>query len=184
MSQENLEVARAAADRDMVDRVLVRAPALAEWAATGLSRMRPGSTLRRRLLNLQVERTFAAMARSDVELLVLSYERDAEIWMRSMGGVGLNDCYIGHQGFRALYADIDDVFSYWAWTAHEVRDGGDHAAIRADFVGYGRGSGAKTEVKDGGTALRFSPRGLVAWQEWFAEQEGWKKAVEAVGLSE
>ena len=40
-------------------------------------------------------------------------------------------------------------------------------------------------VNDGGTAVTFSARGLVAWQEWFAEARGgWSKALEALGLSE
>lgn len=57
-------------------------------------------------------------------------------------------------------------------------------AIRADFVGFGRGSGAKISVTDGGTAIKFSQGGPVAWQEWFAEQGGWTKALQAVGMSE
>lgn len=133
---------------------------------------------------MQVKRAFAAMARSDVELLLLSYEPDSEVWMRSMAGVGISDCYAGHQGIRTLFADLDDAFSDWRWTPHGIVDGGDCAAIRADFVGLGRGSGVETTVKDGGTAFRFSARGLVIWQEWFAEQEGWRKALESVGLSE
>ena len=172
------------AERDTLDRLLVRVPALAGLVSRGLRRLGPGSSMRRGLLDAQVKRAFAAMARSDVEVLLLSYEPAAEIWMRSMAGVGMNDCYLGHHGFRTLYADLDEVFSDWSWTPRQVRDGGDRLAIRADFVGYGRGSGVETTVRDGGTAVRFSARGLVIWQEWFAEQEGWKKALEAAGLSE
>jgi hypothetical protein len=146
--------------------------------------MRLGTPSRRRLLNLQIKRGFAAMARSDVDVVVLFYEPDAEVWMRSMAGVGVDDCYRGRAGVRALYADIDDAFSDWWWVARSIADGGDRIAIRADFTGYGRGSGVKTELSDGGTAMKFSPRGLIIWQEWFAEQGGWSKSLEAVGLSE
>ena len=123
------------------------------------------------------------MARSDVDVVVLSYEPDAEVWMRDMSGVGVNDCYHGHQGVRALYADLDDAFENWSWSIERVVDGGDRLAIKGDFVGYGRSSGAKTAVADGATAIRFSDRGRIAWQEWFVE-EAWGKALQAVGLAE
>ena len=176
MSQEN--------ERDLLDRLLVRAPALASLMSGGLRRLQPGSPLRRRLVNQQVKRAFAAMARSDIEVVLLSYEPDAEVWMKTMSGVGISDCYRGYPGIRTLYADLDEAFGDWAWTASAVVDGGDRLAVRADFVGYGRGSRARTVVDDGGTSVKLSARGSVAWQEWFAEQGGWKQALEAVGLRE
>jgi len=60
----------------------------------------------------------------------------------------------------------------------------DRMAVRTDFVGYGRGSGAKTELTGGGTAAKFSDRGLVTWQGWFVDQGGWEQALQAVGLSD
>jgi SnoaL-like protein len=184
MSEELTGAVPGAAHRDALDRLLVRLPALAGAASGALSRLQPGWPLRRRLINLQVKRAFAAMARSDVEVLLLSYEPDAEIWMKTMSGVGISDCYRGHEGVRTLYADLDDAFGDWRWTISAVVDGGDRLAVRADFVGYGRGSGAKTTIKNGGTAVRLSSRGIAAWQEWFAEEQGWHKALEAVGLRE
>jgi predicted ester cyclase len=107
------------------------------------------------------------------------YERDAEIWMNALpSGV-----YHGHEGVRAVNRDIIEALPDWSWNIREIADGGDRIAIRADFAGYGRSSGAKTDLKDAGTAMKFSARGLVAWQGWFNEQGGWEKALEAVGLS-
>jgi hypothetical protein len=100
-----------------------------------------------------------------------------------MAGVGISDCYRGHEGVRQLYADLDDAFDDWRWTIRAVADGGDRLAIGGEFVGYGRSSGAKTDLSDGATAVRLSARGLVAWQEWFIE-DGWEKALGTVGLSE
>jgi hypothetical protein len=51
-----------------------------------------------------------------------------------------------------------------------------------ELVRAGVSSGAKTEVSDGATAAKFSPRGLVTWQEWFVEQDGRLRALAAVGL--
>lgn len=132
----------------------------------------------------QVKRGFSAMARSDVELVELFYEPDAEVWMRTMAGVGIRDCYHGHEGVRMLYADLDEAFAEWSWSIRSIADGGDRIAVRGDFVGYGRMSGVKTEVSDGSTAIRYSAGGLIAWQEWFTEQDAWAKALEAVGLSD
>ncbi len=131
-----------------------------------------------------MRRGFAAMGRSDVDAVLLGYESNAEVWMRSMAGVGLSDCYRGHAGIRELYADIDDAFAEWEWTALSVIDGGDRLAIQTDFVGHGRGSGVRTEIRNGGTAIRFSPSGRITWQEWFVEPDGWDKAIAAVGLND
>jgi ketosteroid isomerase-like protein len=171
-------------ERGALDRLLVRAPRLSGVMAGRLRRMPSDASFRRRLINLYVKRAFAAMARSDVDVLVLSYEPGAEVWMRSMFGVGISECYRGHEGIRALYADLDEAFDDWSWSIRAVADGGDRLAVRADFVGYGRTSGVKTAVHDGATAVRFSNRGLVVWQEWFVEQGAWTKALESVGLTE
>lgn len=184
MSQELAKAPAGTPERDLLDRLVVRVPALAGLIAGAVLRVKPGSSVRSRLINLQVRRAFAAMARSDVDVVALSYDPNTEVWMRSMFGVGISDCYYGHQGIRALYTDLDEAFNEWSWTIRHVVDGGDCIAVRADFVGYGRGSGAETTVVNGGTAVRLSHRGQVIWQEWFAEQNGWTKALEAVGLSE
>ena len=146
--------------------------------------MPPGSALRKRLLSFLVKRGFAAQDRGDLEVVLLMYEPDAEIWFRGYLGVGINDLHHGHEGVRAVNRDFNEAFADWAWTLRGIADAGDRIAIRADFTGYGRSSRVKLDLKDGGTAIRFSARGLVAWQEWFAEQGGWSKALEAVGLSE
>jgi len=166
MGEESPTVPSRAPKRDVLDRLLVRFPRLARLLAAGARRIRPDSRFRRRLVERQVQRAFAAMARSDVEVVVLNYEPDTEVWMRDMSGVGLSDCYRGHDGIRNLYADLDDAFGNWWWTISAVAYGREHIVVGGDFVGYGRSSGVKTELTAGGTAVRFSPRGLVAWQEW------------------
>ena len=59
-------------ERDLLDRLVVRVPALAGLIAARFSRVKPGSSVRSRLINLQVRRAFAAMARSDVDVVALS----------------------------------------------------------------------------------------------------------------
>jgi len=88
MSQAPTTAQRGAPDRDLLDRLLVRMPPVASFISGGVNRTRPGSSLRRRLVNSLVQRGFAAMARSDIEVVLLRYEPEAELWMRSMAGVG------------------------------------------------------------------------------------------------
>ena len=104
-------------------------------------------------MHAQVQRGFQAMARSDIDLNVLVYEPDTAVWMHGMDGVGVGGCFRGREGVRALYGEIDEAFERWSWTIDRLVDGGDRIAIRGDFVGYGRGSGVKTEVTAGGTAM-------------------------------
>ena len=50
------------------------------------------------------------MNRHDIEVVVLNYEPDAEVWMTSMAGVGMSDIHRGSEGVGAVFAEIDDVF--------------------------------------------------------------------------
>src|SRR2546423_5550508 len=124
MSQEPVTAPAGASERDVLGRLLVRVPALAGVMSRGVRRLRPGSSLRRRLVNQQIKRGFGAMARSDVEVVLLAYEPDAEVWMTGMAGVGISDCYRGYAGIRTPYADLDDALGDWAWTARAIVDGG------------------------------------------------------------
>jgi len=169
--------------RDLLDRVLAKAPSLSARAVALVNRVPPGSPIRRRLINLSIKRGFDAMARSDLDLILPLFEPDAEAWMRGMAAVGVDDCYRGREGVRRLYADVDEVFSEWKWTIREVMDGGRVYAIRADFDGVGRGSGLRTTLTDAGTVIWSSPSSLIARQDWFVEQGGWKKALAASGLT-
>jgi hypothetical protein len=169
--------------RGSLDALYVRFPALSTLTARALLRLRPGSRLRRRAINLQATRNFAALARSDVEFLILSYETDAEIVMKSMAGVGMEETYRGHDGIRAMLGDLDDAFSSWAWIPRLLVDGGDRFAVRAQWVGRGRSSDVSLEMT-GATAIRLSPQGRVAWQEWFVEDGAWMKALAAVDLTD
>ena len=94
---------------------------------------------------------------SDLDVNVLVYEPDTEVWMHGMLGVGVEGCFRG-DGVRALYGEIDEVFDRWSVLIDRLVDGGDRIAIRGDFVGYGRLSGAKTELTSGGTMMELSAR--------------------------
>jgi len=181
MSEENVEVRRQP-DRDRLDQLQARLPGLTGMLLAGVLRTPPGSEIRKRMVKWAVQRGFAAMNRSDVDLVVTFYEPDAVVWMHGMGGVGIRERYGGHEGIRELYADSDDAWGDWAYQVREVVDLADHVAVRADFLGHGRSSGAGTTLNDVGTLATFSDRGKIARQEWFVESGGWRQALEAAGL--
>jgi hypothetical protein len=104
--------------------------------------------------------------------------------MHGMQTVGVGGCFRGREGVRALYGEIDDAFDRWEWTIDRLVDAGDRVAVRGDFIGYGRGSGVKTELTSGRTVMEISSRGKIARQEWFVEQNGWQRTLKAGGLSE
>ena len=143
--------------------------------------MRPGSALRKRFISAGFGSAFAAVNRSDVEVVLLGYEPSAEVWTSGMEATGLRDCYRGHDGIREMFAELDVVFSEWGWTVRELIDLGDRFAARIDFVTEGRGSGVRTTVSDAGAAYRMSPRGKVMRQDFYMERDGWRRALEAVG---
>jgi hypothetical protein len=122
------------------------------------------------------------MARGDTEAMLVSYEPDAEIWIYGLEGVGIDRFYRGPE-IGTMMGDMDEAFGRWSWTPRELVDGGDRIAIRANFEAHGRLSGVRTTIVDGGTAIKLSRRGKVAWQEWYGEADGWTKALAAVGLS-
>ena len=97
-----------ARQRDPLDWLLLRAPAVGTAISTGTVRLKLGSPLRRGLIYAQVRRGFHAMARSDIDLNVLIYEPDTEVWMHGMDGVGVGGCFRGREGVRALYREIDE----------------------------------------------------------------------------
>ena len=120
------------------------------------------------------------MNRSDVDLLVHFYEPDAVVTVRAMAGVGVGERYVGHDGIRELFADIDGAYGDWGYTIRSVVDSGDRMAVRTDVAGRGRSSGVETALTDAATLVAFSPRGRVARQEWFVESVGWREAIETL----
>ena len=180
MSRENL----AARGRDIFERVWVRLPPLFDLALAGSTRLPPESVLRTRLVRWRTKRQFAAINRRDLDLVVLAFEPDAEVWTSGLDLLGIEDCYRGADGVREYAAEFDEVFSEWSWTFRGVLDGGDRLAIHYDLLGRGRTSAAETRVNGAGIAVRMSKGGKIAWQHFFIQTGGWQKALEAVGLRE
>ena len=84
---------------------------------------------------------FAAVNRSDVEVVLLGYEPDTEVRTSGMEATGLRASYRGHDGIREMFAELDDVFSEWGWEVLELVDRGERMAVKINFSTCGRGPG-------------------------------------------
>ena len=84
--------------RDLLDSLVLRAPAVGTAFTAGLVRLKLGSPLRRRLMPYAVKRGFSAMARSDMDVNVLLYVPGTEVWMHGMDSVGVGGCFADARG--------------------------------------------------------------------------------------
>ena len=88
-------------------------PALGRVATALVAHARVGSAARQWLLTRLFTNAFAAVNRSDVELILPGYESDVEVRFIGMDGAGFRDCYRGHEGIREMFADLDEAFGEW-----------------------------------------------------------------------
>ena len=183
MSEENPPEAKTGARRPIEDQIAVRMPFLVDLAAAGVARLRPGSPLRQQLVKGVLRRGFDAVSRTDAEVALLGYEPDCEILLFGAGGLGLAEQYSGHQGWRDLLDDLYENFAEPRFTVKRVLDAGDRWVAEVEFAAQGKASGVPV-VRNSGTVYYFSPRGKVARQDYFWQQDGWKLALGAAGLSE
>ena len=192
MSQENVEVkggvriplpllTKSASERRTLDEHLfVRVPALYRLAARGLSRLSPGSRVRRVLLTRTIRRGYAAGSRRDFEFLLEGLDPGLEF--RATGGlwaVDLDDVLYGRDGYREAWERTLDAFDDLRLVPEEVLDFGDNLLVTVRYAGHGSGSGVP--VSQQVFQLLETQEGLVTKIEDFNDRD---EALKAVGLSE
>ncbi len=184
MSQEN-SVTRHRS-RPFLDRLGVRVPGLAHFVLAWAVRLQPGSALKARLFDRAFRRGFDAVNRQDSDVvLLLAYEPDAEVWMTGLETVLKRDCYRGPQEYRDLFVELEDAWRDWWWAVRAVRVAGKRTVVvQLDLTAFGRVSGIEVKVNGAGSVYHLSPRGRIARQDFLIAEDGWQKALEAVGLSE
>ena len=182
MSEETTAAVKPIGRRPVIDQIQLRLPRLVDYLLAGMTRLPPGSAIRKRLLRRVLCGGFDALGRMDVEVAVLGYEPDCENLLFGAAGLGLAERYLGHQGWRDLIGDVYEIFGEPHFTVKRVLDGGDRWVVEVDFVGHGRASGAQV-VLNWGTVYFLSARGKISRQEYFWQQDGWNSALKAAGLS-
>jgi uncharacterized protein len=125
-----------------------------------------------------VRRSFEAIGRWDIDALVAMYADDVE-FLPLTGTRVESGGYIGHDGVRAYFDEVGDVWDEMRPHADDVRTVGDHVVVLGGCLVRGRGSGARS---DGPMAWVITVRdGKVTRHRGFRTRE---EALEAAGLEE
>lgn len=124
---------------------------------------------------------FEALGREDYETVTIGYAPDVELNVFGSAAVGVEERYLGHAGFVEWATDMHSTLTDLSWTLGEVRAGPDFWAAEVFVHARGRTSGVPVELTFG-SVYRLSPDHKVIRQDTFFE-DGWSRALEAVGLS-
>jgi ketosteroid isomerase-like protein len=125
---------------------------------------------------------FEALGREDYDYLTLGYAPDVELNVFGSQAVGVNERYSGHEGFLEWAKDMHATLTDLSWTLGRVRAGADFWVAEVFVRGCGKTSGVPVELTFGGV-YHLSADGQVIRQDSFFE-DGWNRALAAVGLSE
>ena len=192
MSAESAEIARGvrielpplaergAGRRTPDERLLIRFPALYRALAHGLSRLRPGSRLRRRLLARSIGRAYAAANRRDFDLVLAGWDLERETEYRPGPDLLAPDqetVFRGREGYLRMWGNWLDAFDDLRFEPEELLDMGDKVLVTAQQRAHGSGSGVA--VSKPVFQLFQLRRGLVVWQHDFSERP---EALLAAGL--
>jgi ketosteroid isomerase-like protein len=192
MSQENAEITRgvriplsplsekASQRRALDERLFVRVPALYRLLADRITRLPPGSRLRRLMLTRLVVRGYAANNRRDFDVLLTGL--DPEIEYRPAPNLITPDedrVTHGHDGYLRRLRNWRDAFDDLRFDLEEVIDFGDKLLVTVRWSGRGSGSGVPMSGRL--FQLFTQRRGFVQKQEDFADRN---EALEAAGLRE
>jgi len=91
-------------------------------------------------------RAYAAFNRGGVEAAMAFHP---EIEIHDFPEIPDTRTYRGHDGFRALYRNLDVLFEDMRWEPVEYIDAGDNLIVMTRTVGKGRGSGVEVEATVG-----------------------------------
>jgi ketosteroid isomerase-like protein len=125
-----------------------------------------------------VRRSFERICAWDIDGLIELYAPEVE-FLPLTGTRVESGGYIGHEGVRAYFEEVGEVWEEMLPHADDVRTTGDHVVVLGGCAVRGRGSGARS---DSPMAWVITVRdGKVIRHRGFRTRD---EALEAVGLSE
>ncbi len=183
MSQENVEIGRAAMRRHLDERLMLRAPWLTRRLAKIVLGLPPGSPLRRKGLERLVARLWAALSRGDDEVVLLAFDPDLEfnIIGADPALAGLSENHHGHAGWLEFIERwrAEWVGSHITHTPEALIDLGDRLVVRVTLTARGATSGVDVAQTMG--IVSWLAGGAVVRQDNYW---GWSECVEALGLDD
>jgi hypothetical protein len=114
-----------------------------------------------------VRRLYDAVARGDTATVLALYDPDVE-WdftRHAYGSMIGGRVYRGHEGLRAFFGDLLDVWESVGWDLEDLIDAGEHVILVANQRARGRTSGA--DVKGTAVGVWTIRQGKVVRVVWF-----------------
>src|SRR5919198_668130 len=155
--------------RALDERIFIRFPALYRLLAERVTRLAPGSRLRRFFLLRVTTRAAAAVNRRDFDVLFLALDPDIEYHPAGdQLPPGMDANSHGHDGYREVWRQMIDSFEDFHAEPEEVLDLGDQTLATTHYKGHGSGSGVPITIPL--FQLFRLRRGLVFWQRDFSDR--------------
>ena len=129
-----------------------------------------------------VRRVYDAVARRDTKSVLELYDPDVELHTSRSAWRELDEggeVHRGHEGLRASFRKLYEVWEKWEDNPDELIDAGEHVVSVVTSRSRGRTSGV--EVDSHHAAIWTVRDGKIVRVVWFATRA---EALEAVGLSE
>jgi hypothetical protein len=161
--------------RSLDERIFIRIPVLYRLLAGRVSRLPPGSRLRRMILIRVGRRAAAAVNRRDFDVWFLAI--DPSIEYHPAGDQlppGMDAVVYGHDGYERVWRQMIDSFEDFHAEPEEVLDLGDQTLGTTHYKGHGSGSGVPITFPL--FQLFRLRRGLVFWQRDFSDRSDALKA--------
>ena len=127
-----------------------------------------------------IERGADAYNHRDPDAWVAVWSSDCEWHPFLTARVEGDPGYHGHNGMRAWFEDVDEMFSEMHVELDRFRQVGDRLLVLGHMTATSRGSGAEVRSE---VAWVFAPRGELLWRGWayMSHEEGERAALEEAG---
>ena len=165
--------------RHLDERLALAAPGAFRLMRRVVMRSPPGSLVRRRLVKRWAVRGWDAVARGDMEIVLLALYSDYEVnvFGAPLRTLGFAEHYHGHAGMREF---MESWLAEWGsidYKVEHVFDFGDRIAMR--FTGTSRGAASGAEVAATSGVVYYLKNGTVVRQDFYWE---WADCAAALGL--
>ena len=169
--------ARLPTRRTLDERLYVRWPGAYAVLSRAVLCLPPRSRLRRALVRRSVLSGWAALARWDLDLMLVRYAPDVRLEpLHEIVAAGMRDSYHGHAGLREVAADWREAWERMDTFPQEIIDAGNPVVILGRLHLRARGSGIEFDTPVG--QVVWVERGLVVRDHF----NNWDEALRVAGI--
>jgi ketosteroid isomerase-like protein len=167
-------------NRPLEDRLFARWPGAWTTLARAGELLPPRSRLRRALVRRAVVSGWKALARGDLDLLMIRYAPDCHLEPpREWTAAGMRGSYKGHAGWREWAADWLDAWERMELTSLEIVDAGNPVVVLGEVHQRARESGVELDSPYG--SVYWTERGLIVRECHFVDLDQTVRAAGGAG---